>query len=70
MEAWGFELDKGRYKALFVEVCRREERRRRRGSSSDGCESEDDVAVQPNENLERFKWWLGLPSTYYQREAD
>lgn len=79
MEAQGFELDKERYKALFAEVCRREEAARRAGrrrtaGNGDGTGAigrlDSDGELPPNENLERFKFWLGLPNSYYRSQAD
>jgi len=58
MEARGFELDKDRYKALFAEICRQEEAGRRAGAGRrPGGTSAN--GAPPNENVERFKFWLG-----------
>ena len=73
----GFVLDKARYKALFAEMCRREEAAcraggggRSGGADGGGGNGGDTDDAPPNENLERFKWWLGMPSSYYRSKMD
>jgi len=52
MEADGYRVDKGRYQDLFTQLSRDEK-------------EGDGTAGRPNEQLERFKFWLGLPNNYY-----
>ena len=59
MEAGGHQVEKERYKRLFAELCRREE--------AEGVPDEEDAATSSGEQLERFKFWLGLPNEYYKQ---
>lgn len=59
MEAGGHQVEKERYKRLFAELCRQEE--------ADGGRDGEDAVPSSGEQLERFKFWLGLPNEYYKQ---
>lgn len=58
MEKAGENIDKARIKSTLVTVVRLQEQYYRERSR----------ASPRNENLERFKFWLGLPNQYYSSE--
>ena len=51
-------VDKAKYRRLIMELLRLKEQQRqqRQGSGRSGGK---------NEHLERFKFWLGMPNTYF-----
>ena len=59
MEAGGHAIEKARYKRLFAEMCRQEE--------AEGVPPGEGTASASNDQLERFKFWLGLPNEYYKQ---
>jgi hypothetical protein len=64
MERCGTRADKAKHKRLFQELYAREERwkRTQRGGRSAASASNSNAALQ------RFKFWLGLPNSYYTSE--
>ena len=56
MERTGAVADKAKYKRLIAELYRRDERQ----------QTYDGDRRMKNDALERFKFWLGMPSRYYE----
>ena len=77
MELMGTEVDKGKYKALVVRQMKRQERAGQGGGGGGGASglggrARSQQAQRKQEKIvqfERFKFWLGLPNSYYDNDA-